>query len=230
MRSCASDSRRESFACPSSRCGRRPRPPWIRRSSGPAFLPPRERAADLSVTPIPILLYGASGRMGQAVRAVAAEFPDVRLAACVSRSPAAGGGPEGCAWMTPDQLFSGGGSSLPAETVVIDVSLPEGTARLLDWLERSPRPLVSAPTGLEDHVEKRIGALATRAPVLRATNLSLGNAVARAMLRSVPEAARGLFDVDIVEHHHATKRDAPSGTARTWAALVASRPDAIHSI
>jgi len=168
--------------------------------------------------------------MGQAVRAVAAEFPDVRLAACVSRSPAAGGGPEGCAWMTPDQLFSGGGSSLPAETVVIDVSLPEGTARLLDWLERSPRPLVSAPTGLEDHEEKRIGALATRAPVLRATNLSLGNAVARAMLRSVPEAARGLFDVDIVEHHHATKRDAPSGTARTWAALVASRPDAIHSI
>jgi 4-hydroxy-tetrahydrodipicolinate reductase len=75
-----------------------------------------------------------------------------------------------------------------------------------------------------------MGTLAKRAPVLRAMNLSLGNAVARAMLSSVPRGARGLFEVDIVEHHHATKRDAPSGTARAWAALVGSRPEAIHSI
>ena len=167
--------------------------------------------------------------MGKAVRGVAAEFPEVRLAACVSRSAAAGGCPEGCAWMTPDALFSGG-SSLPSGTVVIDVSLPEGTARLLDWLERAPLALVSATTGLGDAEESRIRALAKRAPVLRATNLSLGNALARAMLGSVPRGARGFFEVDIVEHHHAAKRDAPSGTALAWAALVASKPDAIHSI
>jgi 4-hydroxy-tetrahydrodipicolinate reductase len=159
--------------------------------------------------------------MGQAVRAAAAEFPDVRLAVCVARSPNASASPEGCAWMTPDQLVSGAGDSLPAHAVVIDVSLAAGTARLLDWLDRSPRALVSAPTGLGPAEEKRVAALAKRAPVLRAMNLSLGNAVARAMLGSVPEEAKTLFEIDIVEHHHAAKQDAPSGTALLWAGLLA---------
>jgi len=168
--------------------------------------------------------------MGQAVLAVASEFPDVRLAACVARSPAVGGCPEGCAWMTPDRLLSGGGDPVPPETVVVDVSLAAGTARLLDWLERSPRALVSATTGLGGAEENRIAALAKRVPVLRAMNLSLGNAVACAMLRSVPEAARSLFEIDIIEHHHAAKRDAPSGTAIGWAALVKTGANRIHSI
>jgi 4-hydroxy-tetrahydrodipicolinate reductase len=185
------------------------------------------------VTSIPILLYGASGRMGQAVRGVAAEFPDARLAACVARSTASGGCPEGCAWMTPDQLLSGGGESVPREAVVIDVSLKAGTARLLEWLERSPRALVSATTGLDRAEEDRIVALARRAPVLRATNLSLGNAVACAMLRAAGRAARDLFEIDLVEHHHAAKRDAPSGTALLWASLLAPGEHGkvrIHSI
>jgi 4-hydroxy-tetrahydrodipicolinate reductase len=168
--------------------------------------------------------------MGQAVRTVAAEFPDVRLAACVTRSAAADGCPEGCAWITPDRLLSGGGDSLPPDTVVVDVSVAAGTARLLDWLERSPRALVSATTGLGAAEENRIVALAERAPVLRSMNLSFGNAVARAMLRAASGGARDLFEIDIVEHHHAAKRDAPSGTALLWAALVKTGASRIHSI
>jgi len=179
------------------------------------------------VTSIPIILFGATGRMGRAVRASIAEFPELTLAACVARSTDTAGCPAGCAWMTPDQLVSGGGESLPKEAVVIDVSLPDGTARLMDWLDKSPRALVCAPTGLSGVEENRIGKLAQRVPVLRAMNLSLGNAVARAMLGSVPRAAKNLFDVDIIEHHHAGKRDAPSGTAILWAALLAAGPDAV---
>jgi 4-hydroxy-tetrahydrodipicolinate reductase len=164
--------------------------------------------------------------MGQAVRAVAAEFPDVRLAACAARS--SGACPEGCVWMTPDQLLSGRGDSLPSETVVIDVSLAAGTARLLDWLERAPRALVSATTGLGKAEENRIGALAKRAAVLRAMNLSLGNALALAMLRAAPGGARAAFQIDVIEHHHAAKRDAPSGTALLWAAVLAAAPDALE--
>jgi len=185
------------------------------------------------VASIPILVYGASGRMGQAVCAVAAEFPDVRLAACVARSSALGACPEGCVWISPDQLLSGGGGSIPPEVVVVDVSLKAGTARLLEWLERSPRALVSATTGLDQAEEDRIVALARRAPVLRATNLSLGNAVACAMLRAAGPAARGLFEIDIVEHHHAAKRDAPSGTALLWGSLLGPEERGkirIHSI
>jgi len=174
------------------------------------------------VTSTPIILFGATGRMGRAVRASIAEFPELMLAACVARSTDGEGCPAGCVWMTPDQLASGGAGAVPGEAVVIDVSLAAGTARLLDWLERSPRGLVSATTGLAEAEEERIRGLARRAAVLRARNLSPGNAVASVMLRSVPTAAKTLFEVDIVEHHHAAKRDAPSGTALGWASLIAS--------
>ena|SRR5882672_3752039 len=159
--------------------------------------------------------------MGRAVRASIAEFPDMVLAACVARSTDADGCPRGCSWMTPDQLASADAGAIPGGAVVIDVSLAAGTAQLLDWLEGSPRALVSATTGLADAEEERIKALSRRAAVLRARNLSAGNAVASAMLRSVPDAARVLFEVDIIEHHHALKRDAPSGTALGWASLLA---------
>jgi 4-hydroxy-tetrahydrodipicolinate reductase len=47
------------------------------------------------------------------------------------------------------------------------------------------------------------------------------------MFGAVPSGAKELFDVDIVEHHHAAKRDAPSGTAIWWGALLSTRPDAV---
>jgi len=155
--------------------------------------------------------------MGSAVRASIAEFPDVRLVACVARSRAPEELPAGCVWMTPPELAA----RIPESAVVIDVSLAAGTATLLDCLERMPRALVSATTGLRDGDEARIRALAQRAPVIRAPNLSPGNAIACAMLRAAAHAARGVFEIDIVEHHHAAKRDAPSGTSLLWASLLA---------
>ncbi len=159
--------------------------------------------------------------MGRAVRASIGEFPDTRLVACVARSAAAGDSPPGCAWMTPDQLAGSGEGAFPANAVVIDVSLAAGTAALLDWLQGSPRGLVSATTGLRDGDEARIRALARSVAVVRAPNLSPGNAIACAMLRAASGAARGVFEIDVVEHHHAAKRDAPSGTSLLWASLLA---------
>ena len=175
---------------------------------------------------IPVVLYGASGRMGRAVRGAIAEFPDTRLAVCVSRSgPGAGEGRHGAAWMTPDDLLATGESAVPADGVVIDVSLAAGTARLVDWLERSPRALVSATTGIAASEERRIEALAARAPVLRAANLSLGSAIACAMFRALPPGAKEPFEIDVLEHHHAAKRDAPSGTSLVWARTLGSDVD-----
>ena len=176
----------------------------------------------------PIILFGATGRMGRAIRASLGEFPDARLVACVSRATDDVACPPGCAWMTPADLTPA--AHIPEDAVVIDVSLAAGTAWLLDWLERSPRALVSATTGLSEADEDRIRALSERAAVLRARNLSAGNSVASGMLRSVPDAAKALFEIDLIEHHHAAKRDAPSGTALTWASLLKPAEVRVHSI
>jgi 4-hydroxy-tetrahydrodipicolinate reductase len=180
------------------------------------------------VSHTPIILFGATGRMGRAIRASLGEFPHARLVACVSRSTDDVACAPGCAWMKPEDLTAA--TDLPKEAVVIDVSLAAGTAWLLDWLGRSPRALVSATTGLSEAEEGRIRALSERAAVLRARNLSAGNSIASGMLRSVPDAAKALFEVDLIEHHHAAKRDAPSGTALAWASLLEPAKARVHSI
>lgn len=167
--------------------------------------------------PIPILLYGATGRMGRAIRAALRDAPDLALRWCVAPEPDTEACPAGCEWATPDRMLEGA----PGGLVVIDVSLAAGTARLLDRLERSPLALVSATTGLTEADEARVRALGGRAAVLRARNLSPGNSVVGAMLRSLSPPARDLFECDVVEHHHAGKKDAPSGTALAWASLLA---------
>ena len=159
--------------------------------------------------------------MGRAIRTALRDVPDLELAACVART--CENIPESqlvpCPWLTPDELF-GDGADLDPDSVVIDVSLAPGTARLLGWLERSPKPFVSATTGLGDREEQRIRALASKAPVLRTSNLSLGNAIVSRMFEALPVDAKALFDIDVVEHHHVAKRDAPSGTSLLWASLL----------
>lgn len=170
---------------------------------------------------VPLLLFGATGRMGRAIRAAldGASPAGMALRACAARGRDETACPDGCAWLAPEAIAARL-ASLPPDTVVIDVSLAAGTETLLGALEAAPRALVSATTGLSAETEARIAKLAARAPVLRARNLSPGIAVLSALLRALPPGARALYDADVVEHHHAAKKDAPSGTAVALAELL----------
>jgi 4-hydroxy-tetrahydrodipicolinate reductase len=154
--------------------------------------------------------------MGSAARALLASQADIALLACVTRVAAADpepAGPAGCAWIDAPSFGVKTLGSLPADTVVLDVSLAAGSEALLSVLEREPRAAVVATTGLPDAVESRWTALSARVPIVRARNLSLGAAVARGWFRSLGPVVRSAFVADVVEQHHAGKRDAPSGTA-----------------
>ena len=196
------------------------------------------------MSPIRLVLVGATGRMGSEIRGLLAS-PEgdntFALAACVSRRDASGTCPEGCRWIRADEFGATHLGELPADAVVLDVSLPPGTESLVAALEKTPRAAVLATTGLSPALEARIEALGRNAPVLRAKNLSLGVAVARRWLALLPAAARMAFVADVVEHHHAGKKDAPSGTAIDLVAALgamgtggdprrAERPVATHSL
>ena len=62
--------------------------------------------------------------------------------------------------------------------------------------------------------------------VFYAPNFALGAVL---MMRFAAEAARHLPRAEIVELHHETKRDAPSGTAKATAAAIGGDPP-IHSV
>jgi len=106
--------------------------------------------------------------------------------------------------------------------VIIDFSLPDGTARLLELVEN--QALIVGTTGLSPETVAGLAAHAERAPVLRASNFSTGVTL---LTELVARAARALpdYDLEIVEMHHRHKRDAPSGTARSLAEAAAFARD-----
>jgi len=105
----------------------------------------------------------------------------------------------------PDlQLAWAAGRELPVSLdadVIVDFSTPEGLRGLL---ARASCPVVSGTTG----VKVQAPGLA----LLHAPNFSLGVAVLAGLVRRA-HAALPDWEVEIVELHHAAKRDAPSGTA-----------------
>ena len=59
----------------------------------------------------------------------------------------------------------------------------------------------------------RIDAAARHAAIVRSGNMSLGVNLLAALVRQAAQALGPDFDIEIVEMHHRTKVDAPSGTA-----------------
>ena len=100
--------------------------------------------------------------------------------------------------------------------VVIDFSAPIATQNLLEAAIKNPKPLVIATTGLNDHQKNLMIEASKKAPILYATNMSLGVAILNKLVALVSEKLRD-FDIEIVEQHHHFKVDAPSGTALTLA-------------
>lgn len=82
------------------------------------------------------------------------------------------------------------------------------------------KPFVLGTTGFTDAQQATVvNALKGRIPTVMASNFSVGANLLFAMassLKSLPED----FDVSIMEMHHSGKADAPSGTAKTIAAVV----------
>lgn len=156
--------------------------------------------------PIRLLIHGASGRMGQALLRLCAEGGNCTVVGAVSRKVGQrviDGVP---------QFASSELSGVPAFDVAIDFSLAEAFDPVLALCVERGAALVSGTTGLSDAQRAAIAAAATRIPVLSAANFSLGVAILSELVERAAAALPG-WDCDIVEAHHAGKKDAPSGTA-----------------
>jgi 4-hydroxy-tetrahydrodipicolinate reductase len=153
--------------------------------------------------PIKIAVAGALGRMGLTVAAVVSAQPGLELVARFDRPGAAGEG------------LSAPRDALELADVVIDVSTAEASAALAEICAARGGPaLVIGSTGFDAAQLAAVEAAATRIPVLRAGNFSLG---VNMLMGLVAQAARALpaedYDVEVFEAHHRRKVDAPSGTA-----------------
>lgn len=153
-----------------------------------------------------LLIHGASGRMGQALLRLCAERDGCTVIAAVARKVGQrviDGVP---------QFASSELSAVPAFDVAVDFSLAEAFDPILTLSIERSAALVSGTTGLSEAQRTAIADAAGRIPVLWAANFSLGVAVLSELVERAATALPG-WDCDIVEAHHAGKKDAPSGTA-----------------
>jgi 4-hydroxy-tetrahydrodipicolinate reductase len=104
--------------------------------------------------------------------------------------------------------------------VIVDFSAPVATEALLESVLKNPTPIVVATTGFSEHQQNLLNEVAKVAPVLYSSNMSVGIALLKQLVKDVASKLKD-FDIEIVEMHHRHKVDAPSGTALTLAEFAA---------
>ncbi len=105
--------------------------------------------------------------------------------------------------------------------VVVDFSTVELSMAVLKTVLRHNKALICGTTGFSQEQVDMLHAAASQIPVLHASNTSY---VVNLMYRLLEMAAKGLegrCDIDLIEMHGNAKKDAPSGTAKEMAEVMA---------
>ncbi|NNE93930.1 MAG: 4-hydroxy-tetrahydrodipicolinate reductase [Verrucomicrobiales bacterium] len=149
-----------------------------------------------------LLVTGCKGRMGQTVTACASEDDAVEAS---------------CGIDLGDSLEE----SIVKCDAVIDFTLPSFTAELIDSCTTHRKALVMGTTGHDDDLLAKIRAASETIPVVHAPNFSVGVNTLFWLTQKTTEILGPQFDLEVIEMHHRHKQDAPSGTARRLAEILA---------
>ena len=151
--------------------------------------------------PVRVLLVGAGGRMGKAISAAAETEAGLTIAAGAERDADLAALAKRC-------------------DVVIDFSTAEATETVCQMCAAQKLPLILGTTGHTPAQNDIVRATAEEVAVVFAANFSLGVNVLFALARKTAALLGEKFEVEIVEAHHKTKKDAPSGTAKRLAEIL----------
>ncbi len=154
------------------------------------------------MNPIKIVVTGSKGRMGQAIIALAAHDPELKVVGQVD--------------MGDDIESVIGGAD-----VVVDFSFHAATLSMAQAAADHRKAVVIGTTGHSDDEKSQIRTLQSRIPMVWAANFSVGVNLLFALTRKAAEVLGSSYDQEIVEMHHRLKKDAPSGTAARLAEILA---------
>jgi len=175
------------------------------------------------MNPIRIAAYGAAGRMGQRLVALAAADEQLSMVAALEspRHPQLGEDAGVIAGVGPLGVPLSPTLEVEAD-VVIEFSLPEAAEAIIDTCVLKRLPLVTATTGLDERQVAKRKAAAERIPLLWAPNMSLAVNLAMKLAQVAAGALKDKdADVEILERHHRFKEDSPSGTALKFGQVIA---------
>ena len=152
-----------------------------------------------------IIIQGFYGRMGRALQEKIAARGDCRVVAGIDKAPGAAGAVPVYAAL----------SELPENCrgVIIDFTGAAGAVEAARYAASHGLPCVICSTGLSKADEAVLEAASEKIPLFRSANMSLGVNVLIELCRRAVTLFGSEFDIEIVEKHHHSKLDAPSGTA-----------------
>jgi len=150
-----------------------------------------------------IIITGSKGRMGRALIGCAAQHPNLQLVG---------------------QIDQGDDLKLVIDQgdVVIDFSSHSATPGIAALCAEHKKAMVIGTTGHSDEGKAQIAGFQSRIPIVLSSNFSTGVNALFWLARKAAEILGPGFDLEIIEMHHRLKRDAPSGTAKTLAEILAA--------
>ena len=141
--------------------------------------------------------------MGQALVSCAKNFRDLKIVAAIDRG--------------------GDLNSVISKTdAVIDFSSHDATPAIVELCAKNKKAIVIGTTGHSDVEQSAIRKLQTKIPMVWASNFSTGVNTLFWLTRKAAEILGNDFDLEIIEMHHRLKKDAPSGTAKSLAEILAA--------
>ena len=163
-----------------------------------------------------ILIAGATGSMGRQAVQLVEKLPDCQLVAVLA--PTASSSSD----FKPDvKRFDNLAMVDIAADVWIDFTTPQAVYENTEFaLKHHIRPIIGT-SGLTTEQTKKLQAIAQKEKLggIIAPNFGLSAVL---LMKFAQEAARYFPDAEVIEMHHADKKDAPSATAITTAKLIAA--------
>jgi len=150
-----------------------------------------------------IIITGSKGRMGRALLACAIHHHDLQVVGQIDQG---------------DDLSKVIGQG----DVVIDFSSHSATPAIAALCAAHKKAMVVGTTGHSDEGKSQIAHCQSQIPIVLSSNFSTGVNALFWLTRKAAEILGPGFDLEVVEMHHRLKRDAPSGTARTLAEILAA--------
>jgi 4-hydroxy-tetrahydrodipicolinate reductase len=152
---------------------------------------------------IRIIITGCKGRMGRALIACAARQPELQVVGQVDQG---------------DDLQS----VIGLGDVVVDFSSHSATPAIAKLCAAHKKAMVVGTTGHSEEGKAQITNCQSEIPIVLSSNFSTGVNTLFWLTRKAAEILGPGFDLEVVEMHHRLKRDAPSGTAKTLAEILAT--------
>jgi 4-hydroxy-tetrahydrodipicolinate reductase len=176
---------------------------------------------------IGLVVCGAAGRMGRLVIALCREEPGLRIAGAVEAPCHPGLGQDAGAVADGHELGLRIQEDLASiarrDHVVVDFTgVPDAAVRHAAVAVDRGAALVVGTTGFDVRQREELDALATRTRSVVAANFSVGVTVLSELVTLAARLLDPSFEPEIVELHHHSKKDAPSGTALALARAIAT--------